>query len=155
MTDRNAWSLYRQIPSNSAAALPILDALVEQLRREAWTSHDVFGIHLAVEEALVNAITHGNNLATDKQVSVFCQVSADHLVVEVTDQGNGFDDQVLPDPTRGERLCQPHGRGVLLMKALMDRVEYLGRGNHLVLEKHRCGCDLTESLALEMALPCL
>ena len=153
MGHRNTWTLLRQFPSISSEALPVLEALVNQLRREGWSTHDVFGIHLAVEEALVNAITHGNSSEADKTVSVYFQVNADRLIVEVTDQGLGFNPRTVPDPTRGDRLSQPHGRGVMLMRALMDRVEYLGRGNHVVLEKHRGGCDLSESVALELALP--
>ena len=58
--ERWSWSLERQIPSDTAAGKQIVDELLEQLKQHDWVEHDIFGVHLAVEEALVNAIKHGN-----------------------------------------------------------------------------------------------
>ena len=57
--------------------------------------------------------------------------------VEITDEGSGFDPQAVPDPTCAERVHCDCGRGVMLMKAFMSRVEYSAEGNHVILEKDR------------------
>ena len=107
------------------------------MRTQAWTRHDIFGIHLAVHEALANAIHHGNSLDEAKQVHFSCWLSPERIRVEITDEGPGFNPDSLPDPTDGVHLNCPGGRGVLLMRAFMSRVEFRDRGNHVVLEKDR------------------
>ena len=125
------------IPSDTTAGRRILDEVLDELKARHWGNRDVFGIHLAVEEALVNAIMHGNRLDSDKQVRVRCRVSPKVVRVEITDEGEGFDPSKVPDPTDPERLEVPSGRGVMLMKAFMSRVEYNDSGNCVVLEKER------------------
>ena len=153
MSQQSTWTLYKQLTSSTANAVPVIESIIDQLRRDNWSSRDIFGIHLAVEEAVVNAVTHGNREDEEKLVDVACQIQDDHFSIEVIDQGTGFDSRKIPDPTSNARLDVEHGRGVLLMNAMMDRVEYLGRGNHLVLEKRRSGCDLSDMSAVELALP--
>lgn len=153
MSDRTDWTLYKQFASSTTETAPVLETILEQLRRDNWSTHDIFGIHLAVEEALVNAVTHGNRDDQEKKVDVACQIRPDHFAIEVVDEGRGFDPRQVPDPTQGDCLDQEHGRGVWLMHAMMDRVEFLGRGNHLVLEKRRSHCDLSEGSAIELAVP--
>ena len=66
-----------------------------------------------------------------------CRVSPKRIRVEITDEGPGFDPDSLPDPTTPNHLGCPGGRGVLLMRAFMSRVEFRNHGNHVVLEKVR------------------
>jgi serine/threonine-protein kinase RsbW len=131
------WQLEQRIPSRTQAAGQIIDALLGQLEAERWDSHEVFGVHLAVEEALVNAIKHGNKEDPAKSVRVKVQTSPDQLRVEIVDEGAGFDPGQVPDPTSPERLNRPHGRGLMLIHNFMTHVEYKGRGNELVMEKVR------------------
>ena len=131
------WQLEQRIPSRTQAAVKLIDALLAQLEAECWDSHEVFGVHLAVEEALVNAITHGNKEDPEKSVRVKVQTNHDHLRIEIVDEGAGFDPAEVPDPTSPERICKPHGRGLMLMHSFMTHVEYRGRGNELVMEKQR------------------
>ena len=131
------WQLDQRIPSRTQAAEAVIDALLEQLAVERWNSHEVFGVHLAVEEALVNAIKHGNKEDPAKSVHVRVQTSPAHLRIEIIDEGPGFDPRRVPDPTDPTRLATPHGRGLMLMHSFMTRVEYKGRGNELVMEKVR------------------
>ncbi len=153
MSHQSNWTLYQEFASRTVNAVPVIETIIEKLRSENWSSRDIFGIHLAVEEAVVNAVTHGNHEDEEKVVNVACQIRPDHFSIEVIDEGRGFDARKVPDPRSVARLDMEHGRGVLLMNAMMDRVEYLGRGNHLVLEKRRTGCDLSEVSAVELALP--
>ena len=132
-----SWTHEQTIPSRTTATADIVDALLAQLRRDEWEPHDVFGIHMAVEEALVNAITHGNKEDPGKTVCVRLQSSPQRLRVEIIDQGEGFVLEDVPDPTCDSLLSQPHGRGLMLIRWFMSSVSYLGAGNHLVMEKER------------------
>jgi serine/threonine-protein kinase RsbW len=131
------WQLEQCIPSRTKAAGQIIDALLAQLEAENWNSQEVFGVHLAVEEALVNAIKHGNKEDPAKSVRVLVQTSPDQLRVEIVDEGAGFNPSQVPDPTSPELLNKPHGRGLMLMHSFMTLVEYKGCGNKLVMEKTR------------------
>jgi serine/threonine-protein kinase RsbW len=115
----------------------VLDELLHELEMRHWLRQDIFCIHLAVHEALVNAIKHGNQDNQQKSVHVTAQISPKIFHVEITDQGSGFDPQSLPDPTDCNHLECPGGRGVLLMRAFMSRVSYPPPGNRVILEKDR------------------
>lgn len=132
-----SWTHEQTIPSRAEAAAEVVDALLAQLRRDDWEPHDVFGVHMAVEEALVNAMTHGNKEDPGKKVSVRLLGSPERLRVEIIDEGVGFDPRLVPDPTCDHHLSQPHGRGLMLIRWFMSRVEYHGAGNHLIMEKER------------------
>ena len=137
--ERWIWSSDHLIPSRAGAGRPLLQELLEQLKRQLWVQHDIFSVQLAVEEALVNAIKHGNRLDHAKQVHVACRVAPDLLRVEITDQGRGFDLAAVPNPTDPEHLEAPRGRGIMLMRSFMSRVQYNDLGNCVVLEKVRGG----------------
>jgi serine/threonine-protein kinase RsbW len=98
---------------------------------------DLFGVHLAVEEAVVNAIRHGNKLDAAKRVRLLCKICDHRLRIEVADEGPGFDPAKVPDPTENENLEVPSGRGIMLMRNFMHFVEYNAVGNRVVMEKHR------------------
>ena len=131
------WQCDHVIPSDTAAGRRVLDEVLQELEARHWSQHDVFAVHLAMEEALVNAITHGNRLDPDKRVSVSCRMSRELMRVEIRDEGPGFNPGTLPNPTDPDRLECPCGRGVLLMKAFMSRVEWGESGKRVVLEKER------------------
>lgn len=130
------WQRDHVIPSDTAAGRRVLGEVLDELQARQWSQRDVFAVHLAMEEALVNAITHGNRLDPQKHVRVCCRMSPELVRVEISDEGPGFDPTTLPNPTDPGRLECPCGRGVLLMKAFMS-VEYDGSGRRVVLEKHR------------------
>jgi serine/threonine-protein kinase RsbW len=95
-------------------------------------------LEIAVREALANAILHGNGLHKAKRVFVRCY-GGPHagLLVLVRDQGAGFDPSHVPDPRHPDRRHLHHGRGLLLMRELMDRVEYRRGGREVLLYKNR------------------
>ena len=127
----------RTIASETAAGKQFIDDLLSDLGRHLWTEHELFGIHLAVEEAVVNAIKHGNQFASDKTVRVCYYLSSDRLRVEVTDQGDGFNPEAIPDPTEDENLECPSGRGLMLMRSFMTEVMFNDRGNSVLMERAR------------------
>ena len=131
------WQREIDLPSERGASRLVMDDLLEQLGLHGWEPSDIFGIHLAVEEAIVNAIVHGNRLDEAKKVHVSCEVSREHVLLEITDEGDGFDPAQVPDCTLEERLTVPSGRGVMLMRSFMTRIDYNAKGNSVVLEKRR------------------
>ena len=132
-----AWRQDVHLPSERGSSRRVTDELLEQLGAHGWSPSDLFSIHLAAEEAIVNAIVHGNKLDPAKTVHVSCSVSPDLARIEITDAGAGFDPASVPDCTREERLEVPSGRGVMLMRSFMTRIEYNARGNSVLLEKRR------------------
>lgn len=85
---------------------------------------DASWIELAVHEAVINAITHGNKSADDKQVDVRFVIEHESLTVHVRDRGEGFDPATLPNPLDPDNLLNPNGRGIFYMRTFMDEVEY-------------------------------
>ena len=84
----------------------------------------------AVIEAGTNAIQHGNVFAADKSVTFIFQVSATEIAVRVDDHGRGFDASKVQNPTDPSNLLDPHGRGIYLMRELMDEVTFETRADH-------------------------
>lgn len=130
-----AWTCDEEIPSKVEAGRDVLQNLLVQLESCGWAERDVFGIHLSVEEALVNAIRHGNQLSPDKVVRFECAVSPQLLWIRISDQGEGFDPNDVPDPTDPEQLEIPSGRGIMLMRNFMSKVEYSNGGTTVTMEK--------------------
>src|SRR5262245_41610089 len=95
----STWKTEKVIPSDPAAGKLVLEELLHQLQTREWFEHDIFGIHLAMEEALVNAIKHGNRHDLSKSVRVACQVSRDKVRIEIADEGPGFKPEKVPDCT--------------------------------------------------------
>jgi serine/threonine-protein kinase RsbW len=134
-SDKPSWQKSIDLPSERGASRLIMDELLDKLGEHGWASADIFSIHLAAEEAIVNAIVHGNKLSADKKVHVECFVSPTVARIEITDEGDGFKPNEVPDCTQDDRLEVPNGRGVMLIHNFMTRVEYNEKGNHVLMEK--------------------
>ena len=133
----DAWRLVVNLPSERGSNRQVTDQLLEQLGVHGWPPADIFAIHLAAEEAIVNAIVHGNKLDPTKKVHVECEISTAVVRILISDEGAGFDPASVPDCTVDERLEAPGGRGVMLMKSFMTSIEYNATGNAVVLLKRR------------------
>jgi len=115
----------------------VVQAVTEQMAFRGYPEADVFAVRLALEEAVVNAIKHGNQGDPSKEVCVRCKVGAERVMVEVEDQGNGFNPKKVPDPLALENLERSCGRGVFLMRHYMTWVRFNERGNRVTLCKRR------------------
>ena len=92
---------------------------------------------LCIDEALVNAVLHGNEGKPEKKVRVTLYQSPDAWTLRVEDQGKGFTPSAIPDPDDPNNLLLEHGRGVLIMKSYMDRVVYYRNGSGLLISRKR------------------
>jgi serine/threonine-protein kinase RsbW len=135
----NHVTIEKSIPSDLGEARLLQSCIEEALIATAYTEHEIFAIKLAVEEALVNAIKHGNQLDPDKQVQVSFQVTCERFDIRIVDEGPGFNPEDVPDPTAIENIERPCGRGLLLIRGFMTDVQYHGTGNIVTMSKIRNG----------------
>ncbi|MEZ2346579.1 ATP-binding protein [Terriglobus sp. RCC_193] len=107
--------------------------------RAGFHEDDISNIAMAVREAAVNAVIHGNSYSRDKEVTASFEANDDDLVIRISDEGPGFNEEVIPDPLSPENILRGSGRGVFLMRAFMDEVHFrqLSPGTELTLIKHR------------------
>ncbi len=92
-----------------------------------------FAIRLALEEALSNAFKHGNQGDPSKVVRLECHIDDQQVRISIEDEGPGFDPRAVPDPTESENLEIPAGRGIVLMKSFMSKVEFNTPGNQVCM----------------------
>ena len=115
-----------------------IERVVEIVRRQVAemsfdTKHVMLNVPVALSEALSNAILRGNGEDPDKRVHVRASVTTRQLVMEVTDEGRGFDiDRCMRDPTHPDNVEREDGRGLFLMRQLMDSVERYDRQGNVV-----------------------
>jgi len=114
---------------SKAENINLAEKLIDELCEKHNVHEDHYGnILIAITEAVNNAIHHGNKLDPEKSVTLGYSVDGDKLSVLIADEGPGFDFENLPDPTEPENIEKPHGRGVFLMKALADEVQFEQNG---------------------------
>ena len=135
MTD--AVRLDVRFATDPAEAMLVQAQIVDWLKERQYPPRDQFGVRLALEEGLMNAIKHGNQRDASKSVRVYCEVHDTHTYIEIEDQGAGFVPELVPDPLAEVGLLKASGRGLFLMRLYMTRVEYRDGGRLLVLEKRR------------------
>lgn len=122
-----------QIPSDFIDAREVQRQIREEIERAGFDPDSQFAIKLALEEALINAIKHGNKFAADKHVLVEWTITPQQAEIIIEDEGVGFDRAKVPDPTRDCNLEKLTGRGILLMETYMDEVEYTKGGRRVRL----------------------
>jgi len=139
--DPNNEATFRKIRIDStlrSAKRPETDIL-EEIGKHDYCREATFAIKLALEEALINAVKHGNQHDENKTVTVRYAVNAERAVIIIRDEGAGFAVGSVPDPTLPERLTLPTGRGIMLMRAYMDEVCYRDEGREVYLMKRNAG----------------
>lgn len=125
------------IPSRISEVLRVQETLLNDAVREGFDERAQFAIRLALDEALCNAIRHGNRSDPRKKVTIEYDFNPEALVISILDEGHGFSPEAVPDPTLPENLVKLGGRGVMLMKAYMTRIEFNERGNCVTMTKRR------------------
>ncbi len=132
------------VPSTLAEVAKVQQAILHAVEQQGYSEHARFGIRLALDEALANAVHHGNHDDPTKHVTVEYKLDDVQLCVSVCDEGCGFRPDCVPDCTQEHNLMKPNGRGVMLMKAYMTAVSYNDCGNCVTIVKRR-DCPLPQS----------
>jgi serine/threonine-protein kinase RsbW len=130
-------TINRVLPSNLTDYISFVEDLLARLELYGWNKEQLFGIHMALEESITNAIRHGNKHHPDKQVFVECELSPERFYICVRDEGAGYNPCSVPDCCADENLEIPGGRGLALMRAYMDKVELTDSGRCVCMEKAR------------------
>src|SRR5262245_44735328 len=126
----------REIPSDPALVQPLVIRAVEFLRERGLAPKgEENKLALCMEEALQNAVIHGNKLDFRKKASIAIHVKRKEWTCVVSDEGAGFDPSVLKDPLQAAAAWEESGRGVFLIGHYMDRAEYFNGGSTVVMTK--------------------
>jgi serine/threonine-protein kinase RsbW len=125
---------------SSLGSVDKIEQLAEQCaQRAAFDEDTIPHIAMAVREAAVNAVLHGNAYDTAKHITASFETTTDSLIIRITDQGPGLNPDTIPDPLAPENILRGSGRGIFLIRAFMDEVNFrqLHPGTELTLIKHR------------------
>jgi serine/threonine-protein kinase RsbW len=121
-------NIHIEIPSLSDN-IRMIESFIDNAREKFQLNDDIYGnIMIAITEAVNNAIKHGNQGDSSKNVSLSLSLNETQIMFRIEDEGTGFDYDNLPDPTSPENLEKPGGRGIFLMKHLSDEVEFKDGG---------------------------
>jgi serine/threonine-protein kinase RsbW len=131
----------RLVLSSEVRLVDIVHAASEHMAGMAgFGEDDALNVGIAVREAVINAIRHGNRMDISRKVDVLLRVKPTSITARVRDEGEGFDPSALPDPTSEGNLLAASGRGILLIRAFVDDVDFKyreGRGMEVTLTKKR------------------
>lgn len=135
--DRDDGWVERVLPTELQAIRESEGDILRRLDELCYDEDQRFAVRLAFEEALLNAMKHGNKMNPDLSVSLAYRVTDEAVEIHITDQGRGFNPNGVPDPTADENLQRPCGRGVMLMYSYMDEVTYAEGGKQVRMVKYR------------------
>ena len=124
-----------RIPSENRYIKKVSGRILSSLASHHTSEEKTFDVKLCVEEAVRNAIVHGNHSERSKTVRTAYRIEDGCITIEVEDEGNGFDHNLLPDPTDTNYIMRNSGRGVYLIKKLMDKVDFNAKGNKITMVK--------------------
>ena len=128
-----------QISGKLASSLSVyhefVQDILEKLQELGWSERVLFGVHMALEESISNAIRHGNKENPQKLVHVECELSTTRFWAKVCDEGEGYEPNAVPDCRSPENLEVPGGRGLALIRAYMTSVEHSECGCCVMMEK--------------------
>jgi serine/threonine-protein kinase RsbW len=124
-----------ELPSALSPMHSILDYLLKRVEKQGVVKPEKSNLFVALDEAFVNAVKHGNKFNAQKLVRITAELSNKEATFTVEDEGEGFDINSIPDPLDPENLFKTSGRGVLFIYNIMDEVKYNERGNRLTMTK--------------------
>ncbi|RKY05636.1 MAG: ATP-binding protein [Planctomycetota bacterium] len=144
MVERGLVHKSRVVASCVSAIEPLCRELLDDVTGFGFDEDEVFGIHLAVEEAFANAVKHGNKADEHRSVSIEYFITPVKVDISISDEGAGFAPEAVPDPRTEENLYNSGGRGLLLMRSHMDVVEHNDKGNCVHMIKYRANAQSDE-----------
>ena len=127
------------VPSTLDSVNSLEHTAEEFALRSGFDEDTAPNIAMAVREAAINAVMHGNSYDPGKSVTASFESTSDSLIIRIADQGAGLDPASVPDPLAPENILRGSGRGIFLIRAFMDEVHFrqLHPGTELTLIKHR------------------
>ena len=127
-------TVYRLTLASNPKSVTRIETFLKKINHVVHLDEILFHkLMISLTEAVNNAIIHGNHMNTSKKVRVECEILPGWLMVIVEDQGKGFKPEAIGNPLRKENLLKESGRGIFLMRTLMDKVEF---------ESHRTGTQV-------------
>jgi len=125
------------LENSPSVIMATCEQVVSELKANGFDEDSIFGVHLSLNEALINALNHGNKNDPAREIELDYLITADRIEISVADQGKGFDPDAVPDPRREENLYKGVGRGLLLIRSYMNVVEFNDRGNRVRMVRHK------------------
>jgi serine/threonine-protein kinase RsbW len=127
-----------RVPSDVGCIEEVVDLILRHCCSGNWSSRRLrFNLRVAIAEALANAIVAGNREDRSKSVDVHAELFAETIRIHVTDQGTGFDPSTVSTTLDPEELDQPNGRGLFLIRNLVDDVAFNSQGNSICMTLRR------------------
>jgi len=120
-----------------AEATTAIKRVIADVVAEGYADLDVFAIELGLQEAVDNALVHGNQSNPNKRAWVHYCVKQESVFLQIEDEGLGFNPSSVPDPTAAENVPKENGRGLLLMRTFMTWVQFNRIGNCVTMCRHR------------------
>ena len=124
-----------KIPSDITYIKRVSSQVEDLLKANNADESDMFDIRLCLEEAIKNSIIHGNKGDKTLTVLINYTLDSDKFTIEIEDQGQGFNIAGVPDPTTEDNLLKEGGRGVFIIRKIMDKAEYNSSGNKICMVK--------------------
>jgi serine/threonine-protein kinase RsbW len=139
LADHTTSRISYTLDSSLASVNKVEQTAEEYAERAGFDEDTVPNIAMAVREAAVNAVLHGNAYDPDKHITAAFETTPDDLIIRISDQGAGLNPETIPDPLAPENILRGSGRGIFLIRAFMDEVNFrqLHPGTELTLIKHR------------------
>ena len=127
--------ILEMMPSQLELVDGFVSSLLKRIPQLNEDKDTLFNIKLALHEAIINAVKHGNKMNRNLPVQVDIKKDEGQIIIQVKDQGDGFDYKNLPDPITPENIEKLNGRGLFLIQNAMDRVEYADGGRIIKMVK--------------------
>ena len=124
-----------KVPTEPRYINEVSNKISALLEKKSVNKNLIFEIRLSLSEAVRNAMVHGNKNDACLTVTIYCNIDDDKIELSVEDQGQGFSPNKVPDPTVRENVTKESGRGVYLIRHLMDEVSYNQKGNVIRMTK--------------------
>ena len=138
--DKLVLALDLLINSRIEAISSAVSEIMTLIKKTSCAPEHDFAVETALQEALANAVLHGNRLDPSKMVRICCACEKDRgVMIIVKDEGEGFDATKVPSPLVGERIRSEHGRGIYLVNMLMDEVRFERGGREIYMRKAKGG----------------
>jgi serine/threonine-protein kinase RsbW len=125
------------VESVPSAIVGVCKRVLSELEANDFGQEDIFAVHLALEEAFLNSLAHGNKMDANKEIKIDYLVDLDKVEISLTDEGGGFNPESVPDPRSGENLYKSEGRGLFLIRSYMDVVRFNERGNCVQMIRYK------------------